>query len=131
MPYHGGMPIENGAAMIEGKSLRSDLHHLDRALQAVQRAMLAAAGATAPAWMAPLPRLMSEVDEYLDDEEAPALETERRLHAQAERLLGPLPPSDPEFRAHYDALRNTSPALADAHAALLRVMAELPAHPQP
>lgn len=117
--------------MIEGKSLRSDLHHLDRALQAVQRAMLEAAGGAAPVWMAPLPRLIAEVDEYLDDEEAPALAVERELHARAERLCGPLPPSDTLFRAHYDALRGAHPAVAGAHAALLRVMAELPAYPLP
>jgi hypothetical protein len=117
--------------MIEGKSLRSDLHHLDRALQALQCAMLAASGGAPVAWMAPLPRLIAEVDEYLDDEEAPALAVERDLHAQAERLLGPLPPSDAVFRAHYDALRTADPAVAGAHAALQRVMAELPAYPAP
>lgn len=117
--------------MIEGKSLRSDLHHLDRALQTLQRAMVDAAGGAAPAWMAPLPRLIAEVDEYLDDEEAPALAVERDLHAQAERLCGPQPPSDAVFRAHYDALRSAHPAVADAHAVLLRVMADLPAYPLP
>lgn len=117
--------------MIEGKSLRSDLHHLARALQAQQRAMLAASGGAPLVWMAPLPRLIAEVDEYLDDEEAPALTVERDLHARAERLLGPLPPSDAVFRAHYDALRNASPAVAGAHAALLQVMVELPAYPVP
>lgn len=117
--------------MIEGKSLRSDLHHLDRALQTLQRAMLDAAGGAPLAWIAPLPRLIAEVDEYLDDEEAPALRVERELHAQAERLLGPLPASDPVFRAHYDALRHASPAVAAAHAALQQVMAALPSQPQP
>lgn len=117
--------------MIEGKSLRSDLHHLDRALQALQRALLGAANGGATDWMAPLPRLIAEVDEYLDDEEAPALAVERDLHAQAERLMGPLPPSDLAFRARYDALRAASPAVATAHAALLHVMAELPSHPLP
>jgi len=117
--------------MIEGKSLRSDLHHLDRALQALQRAMLAASGGAPVAWMAPLPRLIAEVDEYLDDEETPSLTIERDLHAQAERLLGPLPPSDAVFRAHYDALRRASAAVGSAHAALQRVMAELPAYPAP
>lgn len=117
--------------MIEGKSLRSDLHHLDRALQALQRALLDAANGGATDWMAPLPRLIAEVDEYLDDEEAPALAVERDLHAQAERLMGPLPPSDLAFRARYDALRAASPAVATAHAALQHVMAALPSHPLP
>ena len=43
--------------------------------------MLDAANGSAIAWMAPLPRLIAEVDEYLDDEEAPALAVERDLHA--------------------------------------------------
>ncbi|GAB2842533.1 hypothetical protein GCM10027277_07160 [Pseudoduganella ginsengisoli] len=115
--------------MIEGKSLRSDLHHLDRALQALQQAMLQACGGAAAGWMAPLPLLIAEVDEYLDDEEAPALAVERDLHARAERLLGPQPPSDAVFRTQYDALRAAHPAVASAHEALLHVMAQLPAHP--
>lgn len=117
--------------MIEGKSLRSDLHHLDRALQALQRAILATCGGAPALWMAPLPRLIAEVDEYLDDEETPALTVERELHAQAERLLGPLPPSDAVFRTEYDALRQADPAVASAHAALQQVLAALPAYPMP
>jgi hypothetical protein len=117
--------------MIEGKSLRSDLHHLARALQALRQAMLDAAGGTAPAWTAALERLAAEVDEYLDDEEAPALESERELHDEAERLLGPRPASDPAFRAQYDALRAASPAVAAAHATVMRVFAQLPAKPNP
>lgn len=115
--------------MIEGKSLRSDLHHLARALHALQQALPDAAGAAAPAWMAGLQRLAADVDEYLDDEEAPALESERELHEEAERLLGPQPASDPVFRQQYEALRAASPAVAAAHHILMRVLAELPARP--
>ncbi len=123
--------------MIEGKSLRSDLHHLDRALQALQRAALDAAhaadaaDAAAPPWMAPLARLLAEVDEVLDDEEAPSLAVERDLHTRAERLLGPQAPLDPLFRGRYDALRLAHPQVERAHAALLDVMAQLPSHPLP
>ena len=120
--------------MIEGKSLRSDLHHLDRALRALERAVLDAAPAAdtaAPVWLAPLARLLAEVDEYLDDEEAASLAVERDLHARAERLLGPQAPSDPLFRNHYDALRQSHPRVESAHAALLEVMAQLPSHPLP
>ena len=120
--------------MIEGKSLRSDLHHLDRALQALQCAVLEAAttaDAAAPAWAAPLARLLAEVDEYLDDEEAASLAAERDLHVRAELLLGPQAPSDPLFRHHYDTLRQAHPQVERAHAALLDVMAQLPSPPLP
>ena len=118
--------------MIEGKSLRTDLHHLERALKAVHAAMepaLRAGGGAAR--LAPLARLIAELEEYLDDEEAPALAAECALHAQAERLLGGLAPSDPAFRRDYDALRAADPGVAAAHAALLDVMAQLPADPAP
>lgn len=137
--------------MIEGKTLRSDLHHLARALRALHGAMMdeqrrtciPAPGVTAPAsqtlmaldphfsWLLKVAHVVNEVDEYLDDEEAPAIAIERDFHTEVEQLVGPLPPTDPAFRLRYDALRQRAPKVAAAHAALALVLIELASTPQP
>ncbi|SFU98911.1 hypothetical protein [Pseudoduganella namucuonensis] len=111
--------------MIEGKSLRSDLHRLARALTALHHAM------PDPEARRKLGILMADLDECLDDEEALAVDMERRFHIEVERLLGPLPPADPAFRERYTAMLAASPAVAIADAALRVVLARMPVPPQP
>lgn len=111
--------------MIEGKSLRSDLHRLARALAALHQAMPDAEVRRK------LGLLMADLDECMDDEEALAVDMERRFHIEVERLVGPLPAGDAAFRQRYTAMLAASPAVAIADAALRAVLARMPAPPRP
>lgn len=134
--------------MIEGKTLRSDLQHLSRALRTLHKALLDVetqyfgnVGSALEhlqlvtshphfAWLQKLSGIISTLDECLDDEEALVVDLERRFRAEVEGLVGPLPATDADFRQRYNALLHDSPEVAMAHGALRKVLAQLPAAPR-
>lgn len=147
MAYDGVFVNKPEPEMIEGKSLRSDLQQLSRALRALHKALLdvetqyfGQVGSALEhlqlvtshphfAWLQKLSGVISELDECLDDEEALVVDLERRFRAEIEGLIGPLPATNDDFRTRYNAMLHDSPEVAMAHGAVRKALGQLPAIP--
>ncbi len=78
------------------------------------------------AWLHGLSELMVELDELLDSSEAIDRAQATAYRVTIEGLVGPRAPTQPDFRKHYLALLQQSPAAAMAHGDLRRVLEKLP-----
>jgi hypothetical protein len=130
--------------MIEGKSLRIDLQHLSRSLRKLHKALLdvetqyfGQVGSALEhlqlvtnhphfAWLQKLSGVIAELDECLDDEEALAVDLEKRFRAEVEGLIGPLPAVDVDFRKRYNAMLHDAPEVAMAHGAVRSALSSMP-----
>lgn len=81
------------------------------------------------AWLRRLSELMVEVDALRDSDAPVAADQATALRATIERLIGPRPSSQPDFRERYVALLQRSPAAAMAHGDLRRLLQRLPHAP--
>ena len=78
------------------------------------------------AWLRRLSELIVELDEVLDEEEAPTSARYAAFKTAIEALVGPGSARDTAFRKRYLELLQESPAAAMAHGELRRLLARLP-----
>lgn len=75
------------------------------------------------AWLLKLSGAMAELDERVDDKEAPLdAAGAQGLRQAIESLIGPAPAIDPAFREQYLALLHDAPEVAIAHGAVRQLL---------
>lgn len=118
------------------RQLASDLRKLHKLLIDCQSRIFGAVGTpfdhlqlvtTHPdfAWLRILSEFMVEIDERLDEEAPPGDEELAAFKAALERLIGPAPASQPEFREKYLAALHDSPELTIQHGAVRLALGRL------
>lgn len=81
------------------------------------------------AWLRRLSELMVELDEIIESDEAADPAQAAAFRATVEGLIGPRPPSQPQFRERYLTLLQQSPTAAMAHGDLRRLLGRFPDSP--
>lgn len=81
------------------------------------------------AWLRRLSELMVELDEIIESDEAADPAQAAAFRAAVEGLIGPRPPSQPQFRERYLTLLQQSPTAAMAHGDLRRLLEKFPKSP--
>lgn len=118
------------------RQLSSDLRKLHKLLIDCQSRVFGAVGTpfdhlqlvtTHPdfAWLRILSEFMVEIDERLDDEAAPSDQELTTFKSTLEKLIGPAPASQPEFREKYLSALHDSPELTIQHGAVRLTLGKL------
>lgn len=122
------------------RQLASDLRKLHKLLIDYQSRIFGAVGTpfdhlqlvtTHPdfAWLRILSEFMVEIDERLDEEAAPSNEELLTFKSALEKLIGPAPASQAEFREKYLGALHDSPELTIQHGAVRLALGKLERRP--